>query len=281
MRFLLVVLAALLVRPALAQPTNWLPPSRDAGLSLTAQRAVFNIGPTGNPFGATASAWTLGATAEVGRGVRLMGEVPFAFATVDVEVTNSQGDVLAEEARTGSALGAVQLGVEADPTPWVTVGGAVRLPTASEGTSVEQLAALSAGALTDLERPGAFASQAATLAGWAELRLRPARAVTVRLRALPQVVAPVADDAGDAEGYLGTAAQAFYRLGRGRVGGGVTAITALNGDRDGVGEVQVGVVGDVPVGPVRVGVLGRLAVLGDLRDHVEGAVGLSVSTRGR
>lgn len=276
----LLVAAVLLAHPALAQPSNGVPVDRGAGLSLSAQWAVFNIG-GGNPFGATASAWTLGATLEAGRGVRLTGEVPFAFATVDVVVTNSRGDVLAEETRTGSALGAVQLGVEVDVAGPVTVGGAVRLPTASEGTSVEQVAALDAGALTDLERPGAFASSAATLAGWAEARLQPARAVGVRLRVVPQVVAfPFVDGAGDAEGFLGTAAQVLYRVGRGRVGGGATAITALGDDADGVGEVSVGVLGDVPVGVVRVGVLGRLAVLGRLRDRVEGALGLSVSYRG-
>lgn len=210
----LVLLAALLVPAAWAQPSNWTLPSSGASVTLAADKPFF---PDGSPYEGVTSVWTLSAWQPLGPGVRLVAELPVAFAETVFSTDTFQPETYA-------IAGNVQLGAEADlATLPITLGGYVRLPTAS--IPREDRPAQFVGVYTEFEQIGTFLERTATVSALAETRISadPASPFAVRLRVIPQVLIPTGDSnaffrVDDPEGYVGLAAHAVYDAGQVEIG---------------------------------------------------------------
>lgn len=260
-----LVLAALLVTAASAQPSNWELPGPGASVTLAADRPYFN---EGNPFEGVTSAWSLSARVPVGPGLRVVGEVPFAFANTR------------NTSETASALGNVQVGAEADlAAAPVTLGGYVRLPTAS--VSPDDGSAQVVGLFAEFEQIGTYLVDVATVAALTEGRIavRPTSPLTVRLRVIPQVLIPTGDrnalfTVGDPEVYVVLAGHMIYDADEVLVSGGLTSLTLLTDDGSDSTNAFAGVSADVAVGHVRPGLTLR-APLSD--SYLNSVVGLRLS----
>ncbi len=271
----LALLAVLLLPTStVAQPSNWHFPTRGASVSLTADKPFFE----GNTdFGVVTSAWSLSTVQPVLPLVRIVGNLPFAVASFDIDTPRG------EDSETSLAVGNLEVGVEADlPTAPVTLGAAVRVPTATASGETE--AAQFAGLLTDYERLGAYLDDVVTLSALAETRFAPGSApgLSVRLRALPQVFVPTGDESNgltveDTEVALGYAAQLFLATGAARVGAGVTGVTALTGDDDDRTQLFLGAMADLAAGPFRPGVVARVPISGNADNFLNAIIGLRVT----
>lgn len=264
----LAALAALAAAPSVsAQPFNWALPTNGSTISLSAERPLLSEDFAGdNGLSAGSSAWLFSTTQALGP-ARLVGEIPFAFGSVD----GADDD--------GAALGNVQVGAEIDlvAAP-VRLGGYLRLPTASGANGVAGFV----GTFADVERIGLYTESVVTVSALVEARPSPISApgLSFRLRAIPQLLILTDTDASDdsVEGVLGYAAQAFYSVGLARVGGGLSGASILTEDvGDNRHAVSIGVLADVLAGPVRIGATVRLPVAGESNDFVDAVVGLRVS----
>ena len=279
----LACLAALLAATASAQPSNWDPPTRGAALGLTAERPTFDGGAFGGlpAFGGVTSSWRFTASVPVGP-ARVVGELPFAFASFDDPSPLGPGGVTTSES--GAALGNAQIGAELDlVVAPVTVGGYLRVPTVARSEDFGDVAQF-VGFFANADRPGAYADDTVTLSAMVEgrPRLLTVPGLSFRLRALPQVLVATGDPdpfdpRDDAEVLVGYAAQAFYNAGAARVGGGFSGVSVLTEDADERHEVSVGILADAPLGPLRFGVSARLPFVGTLDEVVNAVVGLRIS----
>lgn len=264
-----VVLATLLATAAAAQPSNWAPPAAGSSVSLAVERPLFE---TADGLASYSSAWTLGGAREVALGVRVVGEVPFAFGGI------AFGDDAFGVDERGAALGNVLVGVEAElPISPGMVGGYLRAPTAT--ATDDGGTAQAVGLTSDYDRFGAYVEDVVTVAVLAEARpaLRGAP-VAFRLRAVPQVLVPTDDTFGArAEVFVGYAAQALVGVGPARVLAGVSGLSLLTEDGEDRHNVFVGATVEAAAGPARVGLTGRVPVAGRVEDFLDGVVGLRLT----
>ena len=270
----LLLLAACAVSVS-AQPASWEFPTSGSTVSLSAERPLFDDDSfAGNTdFGPLTSAWLFSTTQAVGP-VRLVGELPFAYGSIE-------NTILGVDDVSGFALGNAQLGVEADllVAP-VTVGGYVRIPTFTsedEGGGVAQII----GILSDAERVGLYAEDLVTVSAMIEGRpsILAVPGLSFRLRATPQLLVATEDDilADDVEVVIGYAAHAFFSTGVARLGAGLSGAGIVTEDVDDRNQVFIGLLGDVGLGPVRVGATGRLPIAGESKDLINGVVGLRLT----
>ena len=255
-----LLLAVLLVSAVSAQPSNWELPTDGTTVSIEADRPFFT---EGNPYEGLTSAWTLSTTQPVGPLLRIVGDLPIAVGATSGE--------------TSVALGNLQVGVEADlPTSPVTLGGYLRVPTSTE--SGDRTRAQLVGVFTDYEQIGAYVNDFVTLSGLAETRFDlGAPGLSVRLRAIPQLLVATDDTAGDqTEAFIGYAAQLLFDNGAARLGGGLTGLTPLTEEGDET-QLFVGVMADVAAGPVRPGLVVRAPISGDLVEFLDTVVGVRVT----
>ena len=268
----LVLLALLAAGTASAQPFNWSLPTSGSTISLSAERPLFDGPFRGVDLGPLASAWLFSTTQAVGP-VRLTGELPFAYGSAEPDFG---GDDVG-----GFALGNAQVGAEADllAAP-VTVGGYVRLPTATAGGDGGEVGAL-VGLFSDRDRPGLYIEDLVTVSAMVEARPRvlAVPGLSFRLRAVPQLLIATDDFvlADGSELLVGYAAQAFFSTGAARVGGGLSGASIVTEDVDDRHEVSLGVLADAGLGATRVGVVGRLPVAGGASDVVNGVIGLRLT----
>ena len=273
-----LLLSALLTAAASAQPASWEFPTSGSTVALAAERPLFDgdsfIGDV--DFSPLTSAWLFSTTQAVGP-VRLVGELPFAYGSVESPFDG--GD------EGGFALGNAQVGVELDllAAP-VTVGGYLRVPTATaedDGGDVGTFV----GVFSDVERVGLYTEDILTATVMVEGRPRvlSVPGLSFRLRLVPQLLVETSDEFGgslpdDTEVLVGYAGHAFFSTGAARIGGGLSGVSIVTEDvDDNRHSVFVGVMADAGLGPVRVGATGRLPIAGESEDFVNGVVGLRLT----
>ena len=262
----IAALSLVVAAAATAQPSNWTLPVPGSYVALAAERPLFSNDAA--DFGALTSAWTFETKQVITPGVRLVGELPFAFASIDVGV----GD------ESGAALGNAMLGAElVPPTGPLTFGGYLRVPTATSTETAGDVAT-AVGFVSDYERYGAFFNDILTVAVSAEATPALATApVSFRLRAVPQVLIATDDGvlADDAEVLIGYAAQAIADVGPARVLAGLSGISIVTQDVDDRHNVSLGVSADVGIGSAaRVGLTGRIPIAGEAEGFLDGVVGV-------
>ena len=245
-----------------AQPSNWDLPSSGATLTLDYERPLLD---RGADFGIITSAWSLGVAYPVTPAVRLVGELPFAFASADLD-----GGYV-----NGAALGNIQIGAEVDgATAPVNVGAYLRVPTASESGDLGG-DAQGIGLLADYEQFGAFQEEVATFAVKVEGLPTASDGLSFRLRAVPQLLFATGGGGSDAELFVGYAARAIFDTGRARIAGGFSGISIVTEDPDERHEVSIGVVADTELSrSFRLGATGRVPVIGNVDEVVNGVIGV-------
>ncbi|MEL6616253.1 MAG: hypothetical protein AAFQ43_10970 [Bacteroidota bacterium] len=277
---LLPLLALLIAVPTAAQPGAWLPldTSGDA-IALTAHKISFDddsfFGTDG--FSALSSAQFLQARVGVTPSIRIVADLPLAYASVEDFVGEDVG---------GLVVGNAQVGIEADlpaDRGAATVGLSVRLPIVDTIIDLDDDSgpAVFYGQFASYDRFGAFIPETATLVGTTTGRfdLSPEVALTGQLT--PQVLIPTANtDFRDTEVLLGYLFRGEAQAGPALLTLGIrgTGILTEEVDEDGDRFLHaLGLGAEVQAGPVRPGLFVELPINGANEDLLNAVYGFGLS----
>jgi hypothetical protein len=258
--------AALSAAPAAAQ-SILLPSGPEKGVALEAAYTDFKIVDVSAP----SSTWFLSGRLPVGRGLRVFGDLPFAYGRVTMDFEEAGG----EAASAGDAVfGNPRLGAEYLITPSLTVEGSFRLPlTSASETTVADMVAF----MADPQRGEAFVRDVVPVAAALSYERGLASGLGLRARAGGTTLFFTGEDAPDNVSLLDYGLFGTYASGPARLGAGFSGRWNLSEDDGGFADNSqhwLGLTADATVRGVRPGISLRLPLDEDYREFVGPSVGL-------
>jgi hypothetical protein len=254
-----------LALPAAGQSSPLLPPLPDRGISVEMAHPSFRD----LDMTPATSVWHLGGSFSLPMGLRIVVDVPVAYAAFEGE--------LGELAGSSTVLGNPYLGVEYAVRPSLVLEGGIRAPiTTADAESYADVV----GFLADASRGEAFLEDAfpVALAARLEHRLRPDLSLTARLGTV-QAFYTGDDEDTNSMTLVDYGIGSSWTRGTARVGAGLAGRWDASADEGKFGENslhQLGITADMALGPVRPGLSLRLPLDQDHRDILKTSVGAYV-----